>query len=249
MDNEQNNSTMMQDKTIIKTTAPISIVDLKKYFANKNLTYVIDYGSSTLKGNTLLTYLSNLDLPCDVSEFNDLVEIEELLLAYFRSPFIVSVPALEKLAIAVIFEYKGLLEKSEYATFIDQNRDIIARWVNVLDSCMVYNLFIVNDTNIKNLALQYPHNTTTSMEGANFVNLLKYGEFYLSYSKVDESEIQFYDHYFDNNVFKGEGLYNYWANENNPIFLLTFGIAEGLIRSDQILLQPDNLEKNNVAPI
>ena len=24
-------------------------------------------------------------------------------------------------------------------------------------------------------------------------------------------------------------MYSYWANENNPLFLLTYGIAEGLV--------------------
>lgn len=234
---------------VINTIAPISIVDLKKYFANKNLTYIIDYAGSTLKGNTLLTYLSNLDLPCDVSGFADQSEIEELLRAYFESPFIVRIPALEKLAIAVLFEFKGLIEPSALATFIAANKDIITHWANVLDSCMVYNLFIVNAQELKDMALQYPHNATTSMEGVNFVNLLQYKEFYASYSKVSNAEMQFYDHYFNNSVFKGEGLYKYWANENNPIFLLTFGIAEGIAESNYMQPQQDNLEKNNAAPI
>ena len=137
---------------VINTVAPISIVDLKRYFANKDLTYVINYAGSTLKGSTLLTYLSNLDLPCDVSGFDSQTEVEELLRAYFESPFIVHVPALEKLAIAVVFEYKGLIEPSAFASFIAENRAIISHWVNVLDSCMVYNLFIINSQEIKDMA-------------------------------------------------------------------------------------------------
>ena len=29
-------------------------------------------------------------------------------------------------------------------------------------------------------------------------------------------------------MFRGKNLYSYWANENNPLFLITFGISEGL---------------------
>ena len=29
-------------------------------------------------------------------------------------------------------------------------------------------------------------------------------------------------------MFKGKNLYEYWATENNPLFLISFGISEGL---------------------
>ena len=45
---------------VIETTAPIKIEELKKYFADKETFYVIDYANSDLKGSKLLTYLSNL---------------------------------------------------------------------------------------------------------------------------------------------------------------------------------------------
>lgn len=241
---------------VIETTAPISIVDLKKYFGNKDLTYNIDYANSSLKGATLLTYLSNLDLPCDISGFTNKEETESLLLAYMKSPFIVHVPALEQLALRVLFEHKGLVDQTEFTSFITENADIVARWSGVLSSCLVYNLYIVNAQEIKDQALNYPHNDSQSMEGVNFVNLLKYDEFYAFYGALNEADLQFHDHYFTNSVFKGEGLYKYWANEHNPLFLLTFGIAEGLVNPTEFteIVKQDhtlqnNLEKNNAAPI
>jgi hypothetical protein len=33
-------------------------------------------------------------------------------------------------------------------------------------------------------------------------------------------------------MFKGKNMYAYWANENNPLFLLTYGIAEGVVGGD-----------------
>jgi hypothetical protein len=48
---------------IIETTAPVKIEELKKYFADKDTFYLIDYANSDLKGTKLLTYLSNLDIP------------------------------------------------------------------------------------------------------------------------------------------------------------------------------------------
>jgi len=34
-------------------------------------------------------------------------------------------------------------------------------------------------------------------------------------------------------MFKGNNLFSYWANENNPMFLLTWGIASGNIQKAQ----------------
>ena len=30
-------------------------------------------------------------------------------------------------------------------------------------------------------------------------------------------------------MFKGKSMFSFWANENNPLFLLTYGISEGLV--------------------
>jgi hypothetical protein len=37
-------------------------------------------------------------------------------------------------------------------------------------------------------------------------------------------------------MFKGKSLYNFLANENNPLFLLTYGIAEGNILGKNYIL-------------
>ena len=60
---------------IIETKAPIAIDDLKKHFTDKDISFLIDYKKSDLKGEKLLTYLSNLDLPCDLKNIdNDLMK-------------------------------------------------------------------------------------------------------------------------------------------------------------------------------
>jgi len=63
---------------IVETTAPIAIEDLKKYFADKETFYLINYKDSELKGEKLLTYLSNLDVPADI-KFSTLEEIAEMI--------------------------------------------------------------------------------------------------------------------------------------------------------------------------
>ena len=65
---------------IIETKAPIAIDDLKKHFTDKDVSFLIDYKTSDLKGEKLLTYLSNLDLTCDLKNAD-----YDLLKDYFHS--------------------------------------------------------------------------------------------------------------------------------------------------------------------
>jgi hypothetical protein len=92
---------------IIETTAPISIDNLKHYFVDKTTFYVINYKDSSLKGAKLLTYLSNLDIPCDI-DFKDcaLSDYHDILKDYLHSPMIVNVSTLENAVINIIHQTK-----------------------------------------------------------------------------------------------------------------------------------------------
>ena len=65
-----------------------------------------------LKGAQFLTYLSNLDVPCDLSNYDD-----ELLKEYFESSMLVNIPLLEKAAMIVLFEHKGLVKEIKNAPY------------------------------------------------------------------------------------------------------------------------------------
>ena len=51
---------------VIETTAPIELEELKLFFNDKDTFYLIHYEESTLQGSKLLTYLGNLEIPCDI---------------------------------------------------------------------------------------------------------------------------------------------------------------------------------------
>lgn len=213
---------------IVKTVAPIAIQDLKQYFTDKTTFYHIDYSASTLKSAKLLVYLSNLDLPCDLIVDQDSDEFKELLIAYLHHPLIVSIPSLEAATIDMLLESKGI-GSFGYAAFIADNIDIITKWSQVLDSMTLYNLYTINSPDLKEFVVGHPVNDTVTAEGINFVSLLKNAKFYDFYLKIDPANLYFYKNYFELNMFKGSNLYSFWANEVNPMFLLTYGIAEGLV--------------------
>jgi hypothetical protein len=219
---------------VIKTIAPISLENLKIYFSDKSTRYLIDYKNSKLQEQKLLTYLGNLDLNCDIDieDFNDPVNAK-LLQTYFSSTTLVNVLTLERAAIGVLFEYKGLVAPGYFANFIQENLELVKTWVQKLDSLVLFNTYIINDEEAKQEVKNYPEDNTDSIEGINWVSLLKHQEFFYFYQLLDFKNLRYYSTYFTETMFKGRNLYSFWATEKNPMFLITWGILEEKINSKE----------------
>lgn len=213
---------------IIETVAPIAIEELKKYFADKNTKYVLNYKDSKLQGLKFLTYLSNLDIPADVSVEIYSDEHFELLKEYFHCPFIVNIDLLEKSAIHALLCYKGLEDDEKMNKFVQDNLEIVTHWSNVLDSLSLYNFYTVKLEALHNFVKGHPEATEEPLNGLNFVSVLKHEDFYQFYQAINRKELKYYPKYFNEYIFKGKNLYAYWGNENNPMFCLTYGIASGV---------------------
>jgi len=216
---------------IVETTAPISLNHLKLYFSDKNTKYIIDYENSQLKDELLLTYLGNLELPCDLKIENK-ESLYNLLKHYLSFKQIVNIPYLEHIAIDILFQYKGLTENVD-AEFINDNLEIINNWAKKLDSLTLYNMWIIESSEFKDFVKTHPENDTDTIEGVNFVSLLKHSHFYSYYDIINNDNLEYYSVYFNEYIFKGNNLYAYWANENNPLFLLTWSIASGHMNSTE----------------
>jgi hypothetical protein len=199
---------------IIETTAPIGIEFLKQYFTDKSITFMIDYEKSELKGQKLLTYLSNLELPCDIKNHD-----EDLILDYLKTTSIVNIPALEQDVLRLILNFKN----GEDVPFKDE----IAQWEKKLDSLSLFNVYAINSETMQNWVKQFPEDDTNSLDGVNFVSLLKHEQTYQLYENVNEDNLTYYSKYFNDYMFKGNNLYSFWAHENNPMFILTWGITSG----------------------
>lgn len=220
---------------IIETTAPISIENLQKYFIDRETKFLIDYENSTLKGSKLLIYLSNLDIPCDIKIDDRSDSFYDLLKDYFNSIFIVNIPVLEDAAMKVLFLYKNLihgevLEKCN--VFISNNLEIVQKWINVLDSLVLYNIFIIQGEEYKEYqeyVKSFPKGDDEKISGINFVNLLKHEIFYHYYDNMNLSHLKYYEKYFNDYIFKGKNLFGYWAVKQNPMFLLSSAYANKLI--------------------
>jgi hypothetical protein len=205
----------------IETIVPISIENLKKWFTDKETVYIIDYENSTLKGKQFLTYLSNLDLPSDVKNPNF-----ELIKEYLNCTSIINVDSLENIVINILLQYKELVKENNYKDFIKENEEIISKWCDRLDSLILFNMYIIKEKQFSDYVKDFPIDNSTDLIGINFVSLLKHERFYLFYNKI-KNNIKFYEHYFNDYMFRGFNLYSFWSNSNNPLFLLTIAIIEG----------------------
>lgn len=203
---------------IITTTAPIAVENLKKYFEDKETQFVIDYTKSTLQGEKLLTYLSNLELPCDVVGFD-----QEFVGDYLRSPMIVSIPSMEKSVINLLQQLKLGAEDLQF-------EEELRMWEKRIDSLSLFNMYTVNVPELQEWVKQFPEDDTKSLEGINFISLIKNEDFHSLFQKINHDNLTYFSSYFNDYMFKGNNLFSYWANENNPMFLLTWGITSGKVQ-------------------
>jgi len=235
---------------IVITAAPISIENLKKFFTDKSTFYVINYKDSALKGAKLLTYLSNLDIPCDI-DFTGTAdeEFSAMISEYLKAKVLVNIRSLETITMHLMFQRKGLTKLID-VDLVENNLDILASWNNKIDSLIVYNMSTVKGV-FENTVAEYPVDDARELEGINFVSLLKNPDLYQTYDLIDNRTLKNYTSYFNDYMFKGRNMYSFWANENNPVFLLTYGIANGLCTRDQLetALKNTKEEMQDVAPI
>lgn len=233
---------------VIKTKAPIGIDDLKIYFQDKNTFYHISYEESQLKNDLLLTYLGNIELPCDIF-FDSEANVLELVKSYLHFKQIINVPSLEMKTIHLLFQMKGLVENVD-KEFIEENYEILEKWAKKLDSLTLFNMWMIDCDEFKEYVEGFPVNDTDSLEGVNFVSLLKHEVFYDFYSLMDESKLEYYPNYFSEYMFKGNNMYHYWSDESNPMFLLTWAIASGELRREEYIqaVKEDSAEQPDVSP-
>jgi hypothetical protein len=207
---------------IVETKLPIPIEDLKKYFQDKETYFVVDLKNSELPNDKIFTYLSNLNVPCDIINPD-----YDLLKEYFSTKSLVDIPTLEKMAISVLLTFKGLEKVEEHNEFINNNKEILDKWESVLDSLVLYNVYTLQLEETSAHVESHPIDETDDITGINFLGLLKHEDFYYYFNGAKQENVKFYKKYFNDYMFKGNNLFTYWANENNPMFLLTDAVASG----------------------
>ena len=236
--------------TYIDTIAPIPIDCIKEYFKDKNIMFLIDYENSKLENKVFLTYLSNLDVPCDIKL--DSLSTEKklaLLEAYLDIKNITNVPALNIMMAQIILHMIGSnpsilfktlsLTPEECNTFIEKNKLEIERWLIFLDSTMVFLIYSYKDLNEKiKVEETFPIIDDENFVGLNVINLLKIPAFLELYFAAEKPvALYYFKRHFEIYMFKGKSFFEYYNNEYNAFIPL----LKQLI-SKELPLTPPNFE-------
>jgi len=217
----------LENNEIIETTVPISIENLKKYFENKNIKFLINYNDSNLQEEKFLTYISNIDIPCDIIFDRKEENHVKLISHYMKMTNIVNLPSIENEVLSICLEASNYCDCG-YKDFIEENKEIVKHWLEILKSMGLYNMYTITyDDNFKEYVKSHTNKNSNSI-GLNFVNLLKYQETSLLFKINEGEEVYYYEDLFNEYMFKGNNLYYYWQNENNNLFLITWGVINGV---------------------
>ena len=245
------------EKKIIRTSCPLSMEILKEYFQDKeNTSFLINYRESKLDADALMIYLSNLNLDADFDEetYNDRDALKELVAAYMKTTTaLVDIPQLAREALAICCQHRGVMkpevfleegqeipededelfkyyEKLECAAdFIEENKDMVERWCEMLDSSIVYNLHCINSPEFnKFIEETFEEVNDPDYVGINYVNLyaLDWIGYYIGFI-TEESPAKYFVNQFNEYRFKGKNMFHYFNTEANTLSVLSQVIASG----------------------
>ncbi len=225
-------------------TVPIPTESIKEYFTDKEIVFMVDYANSRLKGQTFLTYLSNLNIPSDVVFGPDFTEemYFEVMKAYMSQRMVVTseclnvhVAQLLLLAKGVKYEnipYKTNIGEETIFKFLEDNLDMVLRWLHFIDSSMIFCTFAIESLNRE----FKPFEKLEVIEdkeyvGHNVVNLYTLPMFTQCYFGLEGATYResFFKHQFEDYMFANQRLVKYFNHPSIIIAHVFEGMASGAI--------------------
>lgn len=220
----------------VKTIAPIPSDTLRRMF-NENIEYVVDYTDSRFKGKVFITYLANTEIRARV-QLRNVDDALELLVAYLHHPSLAVLPELEDIAMNMMLAYQGKPHFLSFdpEDFIEKNRAILATWHKRICQLPVFALFC-RGGEYEQQACTYPLDEDSTMTGINFVKLIDHPMFSILIDGVRKEDMSHNPTLFTKYFFKGENLFKFFANPNNPLFIATLSSPEDLNKMIQAGLE------------
>lgn len=231
-------------ENIIDTVAPIPPEEFRKYFTNKSLIFRINHSKSRLKGPQFLTYVTNMNLPSEVS-FDDPISYEEysqIMLAYITQRTVSSSKVLALFLAEILLKYKGFTDQiyrtnipADYIdTFTKDNKDKLDNFCSFLDSCMVFaceSVEKIKNDYISDSGQKFEVIEDKDYVGHNVVNLFDVPFFTANYysQNIDLTNLKYFKHQFEDYMFANEKLANYFDKPNNVLSLFVCAVAREYI--------------------
>lgn len=231
---------------IIETTAPLPISDIKQYFLDKDIKFLIDYENSKIQDKIFLTYISNLDIPVDLKlqKGFDVEKTFSLIEAYMDVKAISNIPFLNMIVVHIILKSIGLdttsillnryLTEEQVEKFIETRKEKINKWIHFLDSTMLYMIYCYKELNeIVKVEENFPKIEDANYIGLNVVNLFSVPGFMTCYFGSGPSpSMSFFTEQFTTYMFKGKNFFSYFNNEENIFLPTLIALTEGKLPLD-----------------
>ena len=249
-------------ENIRQVIAPLTVDQIKEFFLNKELLFVVDYVNSKIKGKVFLTYISNLDLPAEISLDGCTKEQKlSLLRDYMEVRNVTGCRRLALAACAVLLHSRGVpindypLEFSpdELTEFAATYPELLGRWLTFLDSMILFSMISVQivstdeagqDEGAEGSAFEeafpgifkdYDIIDDPLYVGTNIINLFSIPMFLEKYFSVPTQPAKYFKHQFDEYSFKGKRLFYYFATPQNTFFAFLLGIVTNKITMQQMI--------------
>ena len=232
----------VKEENIRIVKVPLAVDQIKEFFVNKELLYLVNYKESDLGGAVFLTYLSNLDLPAEIFfEGCSYEEKEEVLKIYAKSRNIIKSDSLRFNMANVILTSRGidtqdifldpLFDKKEVKRFLSENKELVDIWNQFIESSSLYALNTVKEhVEVDSIKEEFEVIEDASIIGANVVNMFSIPSFMeLFLSTGYKFELKYYKHQFEEYMFRGNNLFSFYMNEFNTPFLFHLSMFEDKI--------------------
>ena len=202
----------------ISCTAPIGLAELKRKFT-EDVEFEIDYDNSRFKGKTLITYLSNLDIQVRL-KMSDPVEAQHLVADYLTMTALVKIADLEDLAMNLVMAYnrKPYTLPFDPTDFLVANQPVLEQWTRRLFSLPLYGMYSMGQQ-YHDAVFAYPEDKDDTIVGLNFVHLIKHPLYVMLLENMTEEKWTWNRTFFTEYVFAGNNLFNYFAVQENPLFI------------------------------
>lgn len=238
----------IEPQNIRSTTAPLQIDQIKEFFENKSLFFIVDYGKSQIKGNMFLTYLANLDLPFEVDLNNaSLQEKFDIVKIYMETRNLNNSDVLRLTVAELLLTYKGIsveglfrnsiFTQDQKTQFIEMNQDIFRKWDQFFSSCLIYLIKSFPDLNDElKVEQQFRVVNDANYVGLNVIQLFGmpgFIEFF--FSKQSQEELCYFKPQFEEYMFKGKNLFDYFNCEENTLMLLMTAVLNNSIKPQDLI--------------
>lgn len=238
-------------------TAPFSIDNLKKIISGEIQAPEIDLAASTIKNQTLLTYLYNLNIKDVKANFQNLSlqEKRDLFLSYLNHKTIVDIDCFSETYLKFLFNLKEIVELDEDAQEIMQSsiftddevkqlmdndlelREAVEHAAFVLDGIIIH--LILNTNNVK-IKLDEEFGKVGILKDPNWVghtwiNLLKHPVFNAYYySKMPPiTELVYFPYQYCEPIYKGKPLFDFL---NDSVVVTTlYEMSLGLDKKEELV--------------